>query len=86
MQIRDEIAKAKKRKEAEKSTAETLRHSAEELSSLGEASGARATSTYSINKSPIQPFKIINVDQHFLLYHFFLVTFLYGIGITPKLK
>jgi hypothetical protein len=72
MQIRDEIAKAKKRKEAEKSTAEMLRHSAEEPSRLGdEASGARATSTNSINRSPIQPFKIINVDHNFLLNHFF---------------
>jgi hypothetical protein len=84
MQIRDEIAKAKKRKETDKSTAAMLRNSAEELCS--EASGARATPTNSINKSPIQPFKIINVHRHFFLQHFCLVTFLYGIGTTPILE
>ena len=76
MQIRDEIAKAKKRKEAEKSTAELLRHSAEGL--VSELSGAGATSTNSINKSPLRPFKIINVDQHFFMHNFFLLTFLYS--------
>ena len=84
MQIRDEIAKAKKRKEAEKSTAELLRHSAEGL--VSELSGAGATSTNSINRSPLRPFKIINVDQHFFMHNFFLLTFWYGTGTTPKLE